>query len=79
MKKKATKKTSRPAAKPLPERRQKRVLREVIDELIDHAREVSRNARELGSSDLDYAQERLQWLADEIWRLALEGDDDSLQ
>jgi uncharacterized protein (UPF0305 family) len=72
-------KSRRPAAKPLPERRQKRVLREVIDELIDHVREVSRNAKDKGPSDLEYAHERLQWLADEIWRLALEGDDDSLQ
>lgn len=72
--KKAAKKT----AKPLPERRQKRVLREVIDELIDHVRDVSRGASEMGRSDLEYAQERLQWLADEIWRLALEGDDESL-
>lgn len=80
--KKATKKTAkseRPAAKPLPERRQKRVLREVVDELIDHVRDVSRSAPEMGRSDLEYAQQRLQWLADEIWRLALEGDDDSLQ
>lgn len=68
----------RPAAKPLPERRQKRVLREVIDELIDHVRDVSRSAPDKGRSDLDHAHERLQWLADEIWRLALEGDDDSL-
>jgi hypothetical protein len=81
MKKSAKKaaKSQRPAAKPLPERRQKRVLREIIDELIDHVREVSRNANEMGRSDLAYAQERIQWLADEIWRLAVEGDDDSLQ
>ena len=72
-------KSNRPAAKPLPERRQKRVLREVVDELIDHVREVSRSAPDKGPSDLKYAHERLQWLADEIWRLALEGDDDSLQ
>ncbi len=76
--KKAAKKKARPAAKPLPERRQKRVLREVVDELIDLVREVSRNAPEMGAADLEYAQERLQWLADEIWRLALEGGDESL-
>ena len=72
------KKETKKAGKPLPERRQERVLREVIDELIDHVRDVSRGASELGPSDLQYAQERLQWLADEIWRLALEGDDESL-
>ena len=71
-------KSSRRAAKPLPERRQQRVLREVIDELIDHVRDVTRSAQDKGPSDLDYAHERLQWLADEIWRLALKGDDDSL-
>jgi hypothetical protein len=24
--------------------------------------------------ELDYAQERLEWLADEVWRLALDED-----
>lgn len=68
----------RPAAKPLPERRQMRGLREVLDELIGHVRDTSRRVDEMGPSELEYAQERLQWLVDEVWRLVLEGGDDTL-
>jgi len=58
------------------DRRQRRVLREVLDELIDHVRDVSKRRSELSDSEIDYAQERLNWLADEVWHLALEGDDE---
>jgi hypothetical protein len=56
------------------ERRGNRVLREVLDELIDHVRDISKRKRELTEEEIDYAQQRLQWLADEVWQLALEGD-----
>jgi hypothetical protein len=68
----------RPAAKPLPERRQMRGLRELLDELIGHVRDTSRRADDMGPSELKYAQERLQWLVDEVWRLVLEGGDETL-
>lgn len=61
------------AAKKPAERRTKRVLREVMDELIELVRTVSRNARTMSDDELDYAQQRLEWLADEVWRLASEG------
>jgi hypothetical protein len=66
----------RSGEKPLPDRRKKRVLREVLDELLEHVREVSGRVPEMGPSDLEYAQERLQWLVDEVWRLVLEGPDE---
>lgn len=57
------------------ERRVKLVLREVLDELIEHVRDLSNRRRELSPEEIDYAQQRLQWLADEVWQLALEGED----
>lgn len=55
------------------ERRHNRELREVLDELVEHVRYVARHVRELSPQDLQYAEERLEWLADEVWRAALEG------
>jgi hypothetical protein len=52
------------------ERRSNRPLREVLDELITHTREIARRAREMKPDELDYAQQRLEWLADEVWRVA---------
>ena len=83
MKKKPSRTPTRRSAKkrparPLPERRQMRGLREVLDELIGHVRDTSRRVDEMGPSELEYAQERMQWLVDEIWRLVLEGGDDTL-
>jgi hypothetical protein len=56
--------------KPRPERRHNRPLREVLDELLLHSREVARRAKAMTAAELDYAQQRLEWLADEVWRLA---------
>jgi predicted nuclease with TOPRIM domain len=50
------------------ERRRQTELREVLDELLDHVRELANRARDMESSELEFAQERLEWLADEIWR-----------
>lgn len=49
------------------ERRTRITLRELLDELIDHTRNISNNARTMREEDLDYARQRLEWLADEIW------------
>lgn len=54
------------------ERRANRELREVLDELVEHVRYVARNVRTMSTQDLEYAEERLEWLADEIWRAATE-------
>ena len=69
------KKTKRVGARRAPERRQLQSLREVLDELIALVRQVSQNATHMTDDELAYAQQRLEWLADEIWRLAVEGDD----
>ena len=52
------------------ERRANRELREVLDELVEHVRHVARNIRGMSKTDIDYAEERLEWLADEVWRAA---------
>ena len=56
--------------KPPGERRANRELREVLDELVEHVRYVARNVRTMSKQDLEYAEERLEWLADEVWRAA---------
>lgn len=55
------------------ERRANRELREVLDELVQHVRYVARNAKAMSQEELDYAEQRLEWLADEVWRTALQG------
>ena len=59
------------------ERRANHVLREVLDELIDHVRGVSSRSGELSDEQIEYAQQRLEWLADEVWQLALKGEDEA--
>jgi len=56
------------------ERRVNRELREVLDELVEHVRYVARNVQTMSKQDLEYAEERLEWLADEVWRAATEAD-----
>ncbi|HXQ28405.1 MAG TPA: hypothetical protein VN848_03980 [Gemmatimonadales bacterium] len=52
------------------ERRFNRSLREVLDDLVAHTRELARRSDTMSPAELDYAQQRLQWLADEVWRAA---------
>ncbi len=59
-----------PRKKEVPERRSNRPLREVLDEFLGHARDLARRARDMNPAELDYAQQRLEWLADEVWRVA---------
>ncbi len=61
---------SPPRQKKPVERRYNRPLREVLDELLSHAREITRRAKAMTPAELDYAQQRLEWLADEVWRVA---------
>jgi hypothetical protein len=42
----------------------------VLDDLLSHAREIARRAKSMTPAELDYAQQRLEWLADEVWRVA---------
>ena len=50
------------------ERRRNVVLRELLDEMIQLSRHLSNHAATLPANELDYARDRLEWLADEIWR-----------
>ena len=54
------------------ERRRDGDLRELLDELIHHVRNVATNAKVMPQADLDHAQDRLEWLADEIWQGVME-------
>lgn len=58
------------SAKRRAERRVNRPLREVLDELLEHARDIARRAQIMHPDELAYAQQRLEWLADEVWRAA---------
>ena len=55
---------------PASERRHNHTLREVLDELVNHARDIAQRARAMSPEELERAQERLEWLADEVWRIA---------
>ncbi len=57
--------------KPQVERRRNRPLREVLDELLEHTRDIARRAKEMTPQELEYSQQRLEWLADEVWRVAM--------
>ncbi|HYL56937.1 MAG TPA: hypothetical protein VEU73_15305 [Gemmatimonadales bacterium] len=60
-------------ARPRAERRSNGSLRELLDELMAHTREIARRAKRMTPAELDYAQQRLEWLADEVWRVATGG------
>ena len=57
-----------------PERRRQVELREVIQDLLDHIRDLAGTARSLSEMELEYSQQRLEWLADEVWRTVLESE-----
>ena len=52
------------------DRRERRELRELLDELVSHVRALTRAHRDMTADEMHYAQQRLEWLADEIWRSA---------
>ena len=52
------------------ERRHNVALRELLDEMTSLARHLSNHATTMPASELAYARERLEWLADEIWEQA---------
>ena len=57
------------------ERRQRATLRELLDELIAFTREVTQRSREMSDKELEHAHQRLEWLADEVWREAVKPGD----
>lgn len=60
-----------------PERRVHSALREALDELLQHVRVVRRTMLTMSPQELDHAQDRLEWLADEVWRIALDEERDA--
>ena len=58
-------------ARPFHEKRERRTLRELLDELLDYTRELTRSARGMSEQELEHAHQRLEWLADEVWREAV--------
>ncbi|MCH8255910.1 MAG: hypothetical protein IID06_11220 [Gemmatimonadetes bacterium] len=61
----------RPPKKP-DERRRAPLLRDLLDELVEHVRNVAQSATVMSREDLEYAQDRLEWLAHEIWQTIME-------
>ena len=55
---------------PQGERRTNRALRELLDELIALVRHLARHSANMSQVEMDYAQQRMEWLADEIWAAA---------
>lgn len=58
------------------ERRRNVELRELLDELLALVRQLTRRGGEMSRDQLTYAQQRLEWLSDEIWTVASERGDD---
>jgi hypothetical protein len=56
------------------DRRSNLTLRELLDEMVELARHVSKNSARLSPAELAYARERMEWLADEIWESATQGE-----
>ncbi len=48
------------------------LLRDLLDELVEHVRNVAQSATVMPREELEYAQDRLAWLADEIWQKVME-------
>lgn len=46
--------------------------RDLLDELVEHVRSVAQSAAVMPREELEYAQDRLEWLADEIWQKVME-------
>jgi hypothetical protein len=59
--------------RPKAERCHNQPLRELLDELLLHTRGIARRAKAMTPAELDYAQQRLEWLADEVWHVAMGG------
>jgi hypothetical protein len=64
--------TPRRPSKKHDERRRNLLLRDLLDELVEHVRNVAQSAAVMPREELEYAQDRLEWLADEIWQTVME-------
>ena len=57
------------------QRRERLTLRELLDELLAYTRQLTRDARHMSEKELEHAHQRLEWLADEVWREAVSPND----
>jgi hypothetical protein len=64
---------ARPAPGSADERRWNLELRTRLDEIMEIARYLSQHAAEMSEDELQAQQDRIEWLADEIWRSAVYG------
>ena len=64
--------TPRRPLKKQDERRRAPLLRDLLDELVEHVRNVAQSAAVMTREDLEYSQDRLEWLAHEIWQTMME-------
>lgn len=55
-----------------PDRRRNLDLRSRLDELVELARSLSRRGTLMTERELREVEERIEWLAEEIWRAALD-------
>jgi hypothetical protein len=58
----------------LPERRHNYTLREMLEEFVALARDVAARAATMTAEEREQAEQRLEWLADEVWRIASSGE-----
>jgi bacterioferritin (cytochrome b1) len=58
----------------LPERRHNYTLREMLEEFVAHARDVAARVATMMAEEREQAEQRLEWLADEVWRIASSGE-----
>jgi hypothetical protein len=63
-----------PKGPPPPERRRNYSLREILEEFVGHARDVAARGATMTPEERERAQQRLEWLADEVWRIASSGE-----
>jgi hypothetical protein len=68
--------TPRHPTKKQDERRRNTALRELLDELVQHVRNIATNSVSMPQHELEYAQDRLEWLTDEIWQKVMEFPDE---
>lgn len=64
---------------PETDRRSNFALRDILNDLIEHVREIAGSPHKMPPAEIEYAQRRLEWLADEAWRLAVDPENDKWQ
>jgi len=61
---------------PETDRRSNFALRDIVNDLIEHVRAIASSPHKMPPGEIEYAQRRLEWLADEAWRLAVDPENE---